>query len=93
MEADRGQSARRDTPRQRLAHGTAEQIAAAADRLERQASEVRPTNKKLALQILKEATKLRTHARALEIQHKRAIRSLMDRTHGARIQRTGTNHS
>jgi hypothetical protein len=84
MEGSGGRSERRLTPRHRLAHDTAEQIAAAADRLEHQAAEVRPTNKQLALRILKEATRLRTYARALDIQHKRAIRVTMERMNGSR---------
>ena len=83
MEADSGRSPRRFTPRNRLALETAEQIAASADRLELQAAQVRPTDKQLALQILKEATKLRKHARTLDIQHKRALRAVMDRLRGA----------
>lgn len=67
------------TPRQPLANHAAERIAASADRLETQAAEVRPREKKLALQLLKEATKLRQYARDLEIQHKRAIRVMMER--------------
>jgi hypothetical protein len=73
---------RRLTPRHRLAHDTAEQIAAAADRLENQAAEVRAINKHLALRILKEASRLRQYARTLDIQHKRAIRAVIDRLRG-----------
>lgn len=68
-----------NTPRQTLANPTAERIAASADRLEAQAAQVRPRDKQLALQLLKEATRLRQYARALEIQHKRAIRTTMER--------------
>lgn len=82
MESHDARTPHRPTPRHRLAHDTAEHIAATADRLEHQAAEVRPTNKRLALQILKEATRLRQYARTLDIQHKRAIRTLMERMRG-----------
>lgn len=75
-----------DTPRQTLANQTAERIAASADRLESQAAHVRPREKQLALQLLKEATKLRQYARALEIQHKRAIRVTMERLRTGGLQ-------
>jgi hypothetical protein len=87
MQADSARPARGATPRNRLAHDTAEQIAASADRLETRAAEVRPINKRLALQILKEATRLRHYARALDIQHKRAIRALMERVRTGDPQR------
>jgi hypothetical protein len=57
----------------------AEQIATSADRLEQQAADVRATDKQLALQLMKEATRLRRVARAIDIQHKRAQRARMQR--------------
>jgi hypothetical protein len=83
MELDSGRSTSRFA-RNRLALETAEQIAASADRLEKQAAQVRSTDKHLALQILKEATKLRKQARTLDIQHKRAVRAMMERLRGNR---------
>jgi hypothetical protein len=68
-----------NSPRQRLSHPAAELIAASADRLEAQAARVRPTDKALALQLLKEATKLRQYARTVDVQHKRAARVEMKR--------------
>jgi len=65
--------------RRRRSNPAAEQIAASADRLEQQAAEVRPADKRLALYLLKEANRLRNCARSLEIQHKRAIRAVMSR--------------
>jgi hypothetical protein len=88
LESQRTSQTRRLTPRNRLALDTAEQIAASADRLENQAALIRPTDKRLALQILKEATRLRQCARTLDIQHKRATRSVMDRLRGGTNQRT-----
>jgi hypothetical protein len=88
MEADGARQTHRPTPRHRLAHDTAEQIAATADRLESQAAEVRPNNKRLALQILKEATRLRQYARTLDIQHKRAVRVVMERMRGGSPRET-----
>jgi hypothetical protein len=82
MSSEDAGTPRRLTPRHRLAHDTAEQIAAAADRLENQAAEVRAINKHLALRILKEASRLRQYARTLDVQHKRAIRVMMDRLRG-----------
>jgi hypothetical protein len=76
--------AQANTPRQPLANHAAERIAASADRLESQAAQVRPKEKQLALQLLREATKLRQYARDLEIQHKRAIRVMMGRLRAAR---------
>ena len=86
MELDSGRSTSRFA-RNRLALETAEQIAASADRLEQQAAQVRSTDKHLALQILKEATKLRKQARTLDIQHKRAVRAMMERLRGNGDQR------
>jgi hypothetical protein len=74
--------------RRRRSNPAAEQIAASADRLEQQAAEVRPSDKRLALYLVKEATRLRNCARALEIQHKRAVRAVM-----ARLNDTGLNNS
>ena len=68
-----------NSPRRRRSNPAAEQIAASADRLEQQAAEVRPADKRLALYLLKEANRLRNCARTLEIQHKRAIRAVMSR--------------
>ena len=65
--------------RRALANPVAERLASSADRLERQAAEVRATDKQLALRLMKEATKLRQVARGLEIQHKRAERDRMRR--------------
>ena len=65
--------------RRRRSNPAAEQIAASADRLEQQAAEIRPADKRLALYLLKEANRLRNCARSLEIQHKRAIRAVMSR--------------
>jgi phage-related minor tail protein len=62
-----------------LANDTAERIAASADRLERQAAEVRAADKQLALRLMKEATKLRRVARSIDIQHKQAERARMRR--------------
>ena len=61
--------------RRRLKNDAAELIAASADRLERQAAEVRAADKQLALRLTKEATKLRRIARGLDIQHKQAERA------------------
>lgn len=93
MEADSARSPRGFTPRNRLALETAEQIAASADRLEHQAAQVRPTNKRLALQILKEANRLRQCARTLDIQHKRAIRALVERPRGDSNGRQSTTNT
>lgn len=82
MNSEDAGAARRLTPRHRLAHDTAEQIAAAADRLENQAAEIRAINKHLALRVLKEASRLRQYARTLDIQHKRGLRVMMDRMRG-----------
>jgi hypothetical protein len=65
--------------RHALRNGLAEQIAASADRLERQAADVRASDKQLALQLMKEATRLRRVARGIDIQHKRAQRARMRR--------------
>jgi|SRR5215831_17390037 len=67
--------------RHTLTDRTAEQIAASADRLERQAAGVRAADKQLALWLMKEATKLRRVARGLDIQHKQAERARMRRKH------------
>ena len=67
------------TERRTLSNPVAERLAASADRLERQAAEVRATDKQLALRLMREATKLRQVARGLEIQHKRAERDRMRR--------------
>jgi hypothetical protein len=63
--------------RNALKNRMAEQIASSADRLEQQAAEVRATDKQLALQLLREATRLRRVARGIDIQHKRAARARM----------------
>jgi hypothetical protein len=65
--------------RRTLVNPIAERLAASADRLERQAADVRATDKQLALRLVREATKLRQVARGLEIQHKRAARDRMRR--------------
>lgn len=70
--------------RHRLSTPAAEQIAQSADRIEAQAAEVRRGDKRLALKLLKEATRLRHFARALDIQHKRAIRTVLQRTASGR---------
>jgi ERCC4-related helicase len=70
--------------RHRLSNPAAEQIAASADRIEAQAAEVRPSDKRLAMKLLKEATRLRHCARALDIQHKRAVRVLLHRASSGR---------
>jgi hypothetical protein len=61
--------------RNALKNRAAEQIASSADRLEQQAADVRATDKQLALQLMKEATRLRRVARGIDIQHKRAERA------------------
>ena len=70
--------------RHRLSNPAAEQIAASADRIEARAAEVRSADKQLALKLLKEATRLRHCARALDIQHKRAARTVLQRAGGGR---------
>ena len=65
--------------RRTLKSRIAEQIAVSADRLERQAADVRANDKQLALQLMKEATRLRRVARGIDIQHKRAERARMRR--------------
>jgi hypothetical protein len=47
--------------------------------LEQQAAEVRATDKRFALQLMREATRLRRVARGVDIQHKRAQRARMRR--------------
>ena len=60
--------------RHRLKDNTAEAIARAADRLELTAKEIRSTNKDGALELMRQAGKLRKQARALEIKAARARR-------------------
>ena len=77
-------------PRRRCSTPAAEQIALSADRLEHQAAEVRAFDKRLAMWLLKEATRLRHCARALDIQHKRALRVVLSRMGGARMDSPAT---
>ena len=65
--------------RRRLSNSVAERIATTADRLERQAAQVRASDKQLALLLTKEAVRLRRVARTLDIQHKRGERARLRR--------------
>lgn len=76
--------------RRRRSNPTAEQIAQSADRLEHQATEVRTSDRQLALWLLKEASRLRQCARALDIQHKRALRVVMSRLGNTRLDNPPT---
>ena len=62
------------TERHRLTDNTAEEIARVADQLEAMAKHVRPTDKAGALELMRQATKLRNKARGLEIKAARARR-------------------
>jgi len=79
IEIDTASGTTPGSKRRPLTNRAAEQIAASADRLQQHAAEVRATDKRLALRLVKEATKLRKVARELDIQHKQVDRARMRR--------------
>jgi hypothetical protein len=79
IEIDAASGTTPGSKRHPLTNSAAERIAASADRLQQHAAELRATDKRLALRLVKEAMKLRKVARGLDIQHKQADRVRMRR--------------
>jgi hypothetical protein len=72
--------------RQPLRDPAAEQIACSADRLEAQATAIRPNDKALALTLLKEAERLRRFSHVIETRHKRDERARLSKKNGSNGQ-------